>query len=201
MKAQIRYEKIVLGFGSRSGLKLTGNKEVLISSLKQHLESTSLNAGDTGISDNRPVTLDADSPIITNGSAPHQSSRKRRWDSDDSTDEESVEDDCTDSGVEDAIPFAFQRQVQRLSVYYDNTFYIGQVLKVYGGESAVCKFMEQTKDRQDYFRWPPSEDIAEVAAHYVFKWVNPVSNDDRMWSVPAVNPISRGYEKIKTKSL
>ena len=45
VKAQIRYEKIVLGFGSRSGLKLTGNKEVLISSLKQHLESTSLNTG------------------------------------------------------------------------------------------------------------------------------------------------------------
>ena len=51
VKAQVRYEKIVW-----SGLKLTGNKEVLISSLKQHLESTSLNTGDTGISDNRPVT-------------------------------------------------------------------------------------------------------------------------------------------------
>ena len=89
-------------------------------------------------------------------------------------------------------------------MYYDNTFYIGQVLEVRGGESAVCKFMEQTKCRQDYFRWPPSEDIAEVAAHYVFKWdfeVNPVSNDGRVWSVPAVNSISIGYEKIKTKSL
>ena len=40
MESQIRYLKTVLGFGSKTGLKLTGSKEELASLLKRHFQST-----------------------------------------------------------------------------------------------------------------------------------------------------------------
>ncbi|KAK2141255.1 hypothetical protein LSH36_1134g02084 [Paralvinella palmiformis] len=38
------------------------------------------------------------------------------------------------------------------------------------GQSAVVKYLEPTKGRKDYYRWPRSEDVAETSAYYVYQW-------------------------------
>ena len=62
------------------------------------------------------------------------------------------------------------------------------------------KYLERTSTREDYFKWPRVEDMAETAACFVFKWdfeVNPVSNNSRMWQVLGIQDIASTYMVLK----
>ena len=83
-------------------------------------------------------------------------------------DTETDKEDCDDA-YDILEAFTFQCQGQWVAVYYDNQFYIGQVFDIKNADTADIKFLEQTKGRKDFFRWPANEDIAEVHAQYVFR--------------------------------
>ena len=98
-----------------------------------------------------------------------------------------------DDGDCDDLPFGFYAQGQWVATYYDELFYIGQV---YNPQSAVVKYLEQSKGKTDLFKWPKVEDTAQTDAYYVFEWdfeVQPVSSDCDVWKVPAVYAIQDKY--------
>lgn len=96
--------------------------------------------------------------------------------------------------------FAFSRQGQWLAVFYDNDFYLGQVIEVKGEETAVVQFLEKTAGRKDYFRWPHKV-VSDVIKDYVFAWdfeVLPVSQQGRVWRVPEIDKLKAAYQQIAT---
>lgn len=93
----------------------------------------------------------------------------------------------------------FSRQGEWVAVYYDESFFIGQVLDILSSEAAHVTFLENTKSRKDYFRWPRLEDIAQVESKFVFRWnveVLPVSNDGRIWQVEDIDEIVDAYSRL-----
>ncbi|RUS77903.1 hypothetical protein EGW08_014334 [Elysia chlorotica] len=58
--------------------------------------------------------------------------------------------------------FKCQSGISWVAVYYDDQFYVGQVISIIKAESAEIKFLEQTKANAEYFRWPRADDIAVV---------------------------------------
>jgi len=97
-------------------------------------------------------------------------------------------------------PFIFTKQAQWVAVFYDQQFYIGQVLAVHSDTSATIQYLEKTKGRSDYFRWPTVDDVAKTDSRFVFRWdfdVKPVSSNFRMWKVDCIDDISDGYQRIQ----
>ena len=59
---------------------------------------------------------------------------------------------CPGEDDDDGTQFSFCKQGQWVAVLYDDQFYIGQVIEVAHGQSAVVKYLEQTKGQKDYYR-------------------------------------------------
>ena len=57
--------------------------------------------------------------------------------------------DCTDT-----VPFVFTVQGEWVSVYFDDQFYVGQVIDVHNPSEATVQYLKQTKGRKDYFWYP-----------------------------------------------
>ncbi|GFR61946.1 hypothetical protein ElyMa_000117500 [Elysia marginata] len=117
-----------------------------------------------------------------------------------SQDAESENDENDAPDLDSPASFKFERPSQWVTVYYDNTFYVGQVISVLQSTQAEVKFLEQTKVRKDYFCWPRADDIALVDAEFIFAWdfdVLPVSSDCRIWQVANVDDLTAAYERIR----
>ncbi|GFS27350.1 nucleoprotein TPR-like [Elysia marginata] len=120
-----------------------------------------------------------------------------------SSDSESLisEDDRDDSTTEPwQGEFKFQAGNSWVAVYYDEQFYVGQVINIISADSAEIKFLEQTKANEEYFRWPRADDIAVVDAKFVFAWnfdVAPVSNNCRLWMTDCFAALNVSYSRIK----
>ena len=100
-------------------------------------------------------------------------------------------------------PFAFQHQGQWVAVFYNDQFYIGQVVHVINKDMAMVNYLERTTGRSDYFKWPRVEELAETSSCYVFRWdqdVNPVSSNSRMWHVAEISNIVSAYDSLKEGS-
>lgn len=106
--------------------------------------------------------------------------------------------DSTEVEIEhEPEPFKFQNQGQWVAVYFDNTFYIGQVIHVLSNEKAIVKYLQQVGCN---FKWPRVEDTAETDAIYVFDWdieVYPSSSDMRQWQVSGLQAIADKYETLR----
>lgn len=79
-----------------------------------------------------------------------------------------------------------------------DNFYIGQVNDVISPSSVVIKFLTPAKGRNDYFRWPFSDDIAQVESTFVYRWdfdVMSILNDGRIWNVPDIFTTVEAYKK------
>ena len=50
-------------------------------------------------------------------------------------------------------------------MFYDDSFYVGEVVHVISDILAVVKFLKQSSE--NIFRWPGVEDIADVEAKYL----------------------------------
>ena len=61
-------------------------------------------------------------------------------------------EDADDVDDDDTALFSFCRRGQWVAVFYDDQFYTGQVIEVAHGQSAVVKYLEQTKGQKDYYR-------------------------------------------------
>ncbi|XP_070191321.1 uncharacterized protein [Littorina saxatilis] len=194
LKAEIRYQKVVLGVGK--ALRLTGRKDALITSLSQHLGG--VECREESGSDGHCVGADADDQGL-------MSRRKRQMSSEssDSSSSDVESPDETDQENDTDESFSFQNQGQWISVFYDDSLYVGQVLEVEDKDHATIKFLERTKGRCDFFRWPACEDIAEVQSEFVFNWdfeVNAHSSDGRVWRVPEIRKLEKAYDRIKVQN-
>lgn len=187
LKAEIRYQKTVLGNGGT--LKLTGRKDILTQSLKRHLG---------GDEDEEELDI---TPSSSNTTKKRGTKRKKEAsESDCDTGSEEIESD-TETETFSKEPFTFEKQGQWVSVFFDDQYYVGQVIEVKSGDTALVKFLEKTKGRCDFFRWPACEDIAEIERKFVFSWdfnVNIHSSDGRVWTVPDVKQLQRAYDRIRT---
>ena len=72
-------------------------------------------------------------------------------------------------------------QGQVIAVYYDNNFYLGEVLQSHEDDTAEMSFMDQVPNK-NIFRWK-HEDIDVVHKKFVFVWnVRLASQNGRSWS-------------------
>ena len=89
-------------------------------------------------------------------------------------------------------------QGQTLAVFYDNCFYIGQVLNEKSANESEIAFMQQVHTK-NLFRWG-LEDIDAVSKLYVWLWnVKLSSRNERTWSVDNLRQVGHAYEAYKTK--
>ena len=156
LKDQIRYLKLVLNKKDRS-LRLSGTKDELATSLKNHLSSS----------------LDM------------------AW--------EGSEETFENEDISQDFTFEFKRQGEWVAVYYDNTFYVGQVTHIIATDKAYVKYLERSQ-LSNSFKWPRVEDEAETPAYFVFRWdldVIPLTNDLRQWKVNNLEDIVEAYERLK----
>ena len=83
--------------------------------------------------------------------------------------------------------------------FYDQMFYLGQVIEVFNPQSAMVQYLEQSKSQKDYFKWPKVDDVAVTDAYYIFKWdfdVRPVSSECCVWHVESIEDIAEAYNRI-----
>jgi len=114
--------------------------------------------------------------------------------------DENSDEQAPEEAFLESEPFAFQHQGQWVAVFYDDQFYIGQVVHVMNKDMAMVNYLERTTGRSDYFKWPRVEDLAETSSCYVFRWdldVNPVSSNLRMWHVAEISNIVSAYDALK----
>ncbi|GFS27272.1 hypothetical protein ElyMa_005252700 [Elysia marginata] len=117
-------------------------------------------------------------------------------DSDERTEEESDEEANTAAN----FIFQFSQQGQWVAVYFDNTFYVGQVITVHSPVKAHVKFLTVCAARTSCYRWPLFEDIAETESKFVFRWdfdVVPAAGG-RLWDVPDNGSIKKAYQRLKS---
>ena len=188
VKDQIRYQKTILG--RKGTLRLSGSVEDLILALKTHLSDPAVSQPQH---QPQPCRQSDDEDFdFDGGDAEFDEPPEKR----------PRQDDDSDSDSEDETTFSYGRQGQWVAVFYDDRFYVGQVIEVEDGQSGIVKYLEPTNGRKDYFRWPRSEDVARTSANYVFKSnfdVKPVSNDGRVWEVEDIDDIASGYQYMKEK--
>lgn len=188
LKAEIHYHKTVLGVGGC--LRLTGSQEQLFQSLMAHLGG--------------PAAVDNDSGSDSD-TAPAQSAVSARKGRDVLRVTLTVSLDQTATQASQhrmslKFPFFSNSRCSGSVFFYDNSYYVGQVLAIQNAQTADVKFLEKTRGRYDFFRWPSCEDIAEVEAKLVFYWdseVNIHSSDGHLWSVPEVKMLEKAYQKYQ----
>ena len=167
---EVRFQKQVLG--AKGALRLSGSVEQLAQSLSAHLQQHPPHQEQEQHGEQQPPQMEQEQQV-----------------------------QAEDNGVADGTaPFTFQHQGQWVAVYYDDRFYIGQVLNVLSTDAADIQFLEKTAGQNSFFRWPRKEDEAEVKACFVFSWdfdVRPASEVGRIWQVPDIDSISASYDTIK----
>lgn len=99
--------------------------------------------------------------------------------------------------------FCYSRPGTWVAIYYDDNFYVGQVIVVDSPDIAQITFLEKTKLHPDHFRRSRAENIAKVESKYVFSAdfdVQPVTTDYRVWRVDNVSSLKEVYGRIKKQS-
>ncbi|GFO14465.1 hypothetical protein PoB_004097000 [Plakobranchus ocellatus] len=105
-----------------------------------------------------------------------------------------------DIAATSSTPFTFERQGTWVATFYDQAYYIGQVVNIISSDRAVIKFLTKAKGRQDLFKWPAVDDVDTVDKLFIFYWdfeVLPFSSDGRLWSIPDIRDIEAGYRRLQ----
>lgn len=161
LKDEIRYHKMVLGAKSHH-LRLSGSLEAITENLKAFLDNIT-----------SKVTNE-----IENDSTSTNDSRLS-----DDMEEENAEDDfesVVDSS--DFGNFQFSKQGEFIAVFYDNDYYIGQVLSCNGNEGDV-KFLDKCCIKKNAFRWTMREPET-VSAIYVIEYeIDMATTNGRIWTL------------------
>ena len=107
---------------------------------------------------------------------------------------------CDYQDATDIAPPAFTVQGEWVAVYFDNQFYVGEVIDVHSPSETTVQYLEQMKSHKDYFRHSKTEDVARTEAQFVFRWnlqVDLVSNGSRVWKVSDIDDICEAYCQLK----
>jgi hypothetical protein len=194
IKLELQYNKLVMGRKSPK-LNVTGKFQQLVINLKDFLSETASTDGAVHpemADDYETVSMDQDDGAVIPEMA------------DDS------ESASTDQGVEETIPavgnkrpaddsvdeqpskiqkldcFKYRQQGTWVAVYYDDDFYVGQVLTISNEELAEVQFLQSCGVSRSAFRWPRRDDIDTVNANFVFASdfdVAVTTSNGRMWTV------------------
>lgn len=94
--------------------------------------------------------------------------------------------------------FTFSQQGEWVAVFYDEEFYIGQVVNIANDQQADVQFLERCSLSNAKFRWPRKDDIDTVDAKYVFSSNFEVTTSNgRVWTVMDVGLIDELYTIYK----
>lgn len=186
IKLELQYHKRVMGMKSPK-LNVTGKLDQLVMNLKDFLSETAV----TGLSE----------------------SFNPDGDNNDSVDESFLitgDDDNADSGnpndnldqqpakMRKLNSFTFSQQGEWVAVFYDEEFYIGQVVNIANDQQADVQFLERCSLSNAKFRWPRKDDIDTVDAKYVFSSNFEVTTSNgRVWTVMDVGLIDELYKIYK----
>ena len=174
VKNEIRYQKLILGAESPL-LKLTCPLDTLLANLHAYLgsdvvgQSTSLD------------TLDDDTDTVDD-------------------DSDTVDGDTEDEPVDSAQfgEFNFTKQGQNVAVYFDDDFYIGQVVSIETPQVGDVKFMDKCGLETNVYKWPRSDATENIASMFVFSWDFELSTSNgRMWQLGEYTSVSKKYELYK----
>ncbi|GFR88070.1 hypothetical protein ElyMa_006091500, partial [Elysia marginata] len=181
-KAQLRYHKTVAGV---KGLQVSGSKDQMYQRLVAFLEEGRKIKGDLPSPPRKRRKIRSQSDTVTvivnqiMGQM-YTSFSKVEEDADDGEEGEEREEEAE---------FVFENQGVWVAVYYDDRFYVGQVLDAQSKTTALVKFMEETKSQPGRFKWPRIDDVAEVDSSFVFRWgFNVVSTNGRIWDSRSTKP-------------
>ena len=85
-----------------------------------------------------------------------------------------------------------------VAVYYDQRFYVGEVIEVTSPNLATVRFLEILSLKKNIFRWPAVEDIGRVESKFVFAHGLGISTKNgRIWAVDNASEVVNRYEMYK----
>eukprot|EP00745_Piridium_sociabile_P027087 TRINITY_DN43617_c5_g2_i2.p1 TRINITY_DN43617_c5_g2~~TRINITY_DN43617_c5_g2_i2.p1 ORF type:complete len:295 (+),score=76.42 TRINITY_DN43617_c5_g2_i2:757-1641(+) len=190
LQIQIQYHVHVLE--SSSPLLVIGKKDVdnIVGNLCQYLEGNQCPQPPPGFNANELVDVDND------GAAAHPTNQQLYADSDtDTSDSSDTEPQRKRPRQEKKL---FENQGSTVAIYYDNDFYVGDVLTVHDdGTEANVTFMTRVRDK-NVFLWPDHEDIHKIHSMFVCAWdVQTRTTNGRTWIVQNLDDIEAAYDKMK----
>lgn len=185
-KNEIRYQKLVLK--SKGSLKLSGTLNDLISALQDHLPDQT---------DHAAVPA---SPVVVETRQDGPKQKRQRLDTTAASASCCQPSEPAVDSTSDDKPFTFSAQGQWVATYYDDNFYVGQVIEVCSPQSGIVQYLQRTKARDDSFRWPIVDDVALTEAHYIFEWDFEVVPTNRLWVVPVVDDLEAKFNRIVKRS-
>ena len=87
---------------------------------------------------------------------------------------------------------------QNVAVYFDDDFYIGQVVSIETPQVGDIKFMDKCGLETNVYKWPRSEVTENIASMFVFSWDFELSTSNgRMWQLGEYTSVSKKYELYK----
>jgi hypothetical protein len=214
IRAEIQYQKIVLGFQS-THLKVTGSLEEITRRLESYLTETrnvreqaepEQDVGCLSDEDSLDDDVVQDTPTVVQHTpakqlilrtpsaktakcclndvqvtptgeqrtparrlvqrTPSAKTAKRRLDEEsDAASESEDEQPCKRKPLNQ---YKFRQQGTWVAVYYDDNFYLGQVVQIVNEEGGEVQFLERCGLSKKAFRWPVREDISFIKSQYVF---------------------------------
>ena len=180
IKAQIDFEKTVMGSNSQL---LKTSKVSLLDMCKNYIRfkfneepSDALEQACTQPAKRKRPANDTSSDDDMNVSMDTAEDSESR-DSESEADQNAAQE----YSVQD-FNFEFQQQGETVAVYYENDFYIGQVINILNPDQADINFLS-SKGNTNEFRWPRSEDIDCVEAKFVFYSGFELLPKNRTWHI------------------
>ena len=186
IKDEIRYHKTVLGAKSKT-LTLAGSLSNLTTKLKSFLGNEPFLEGEsneaiTGVEHSNTETEDDENELYSD------------LESESDVEDASVIDD-TNFGS-----FEFSRQGEFVAVFYDNEYYVGQVLSFENKTEGKVSFLDKCRIKKNTFRWTDSNTVEDVSAVYVFDWGFDMIPNGRFWQLidaDVFNKLERKYQLYK----
>lgn len=138
LKDEIRFQKIVLN--NKGTLKLPGTVNELTRALQEHLPEEE---DDPPYAPASPPPVDVPEVLNPQPALPCPDNElqppppKRRTNTAD-----------TVSDATDETGLSFSRQGQWVATFYDQMFYLGQVIEVFNPQSAMVQYLEQSKSKR-----------------------------------------------------
>ena len=112
-------------------------------------------------------------------------------------------DEQNEPDVNDGFLFTFTRTGQHVAVFYDSTFHIGDVIKVFDEDQGEISFMKKSVINNNTYVWPQQEDRETIDNMFVFAWdFDVTTTNGRIWTVctPQNTPtLQERYVTYKTK--
>lgn len=144
LKDEIRFQKFVIN--KKEALKLAGTLEQLKQSLELHLPVHEAPL---------PAEVHAAARPLAADELQEQGANRLR---EQEPEQFNLMTDVDPAETEREEPtdtrFKFSTQGQWVAVFYNEDFYIGQVIDIKDSETATVQYLEKAGGRKDFFRWP-----------------------------------------------